>query len=291
MIESRRIWRRLRLHGGADGRPGAYDESHVKANTASNSAQPAGRVPATGRAGSQPSALNLLDVDPELAADLEPDRRAAARVDLRAYVMALPRGRWTQPRWPTNLTLGAGLLLIDGMLLRRVSVGGRAGAELLGAGDVVRPWQHEGTFASMARTSEWMVLERTHVALLDVDVVTRLGPYPEITGRLFGRVLQRSRRFAVNIAIVHQPKVETRVHMLMWHLADRWGRVQPAGVLLPLRLTHAMLADLVAARRPTVSAALSALEREGLLEKCQDGWLLHGSPPGDMLEAAAAQSA
>ena len=30
--------------------------------------------------------------------------------------------------------------------------------------------------------------------------------------------------------------------MLLWYLAERWGRVTPDGVIVPLRLTHETLA-------------------------------------------------
>jgi Crp-like helix-turn-helix domain len=59
------------------------------------------------------------------------------------------------------------------------------------------------------------------------------------------------------------------------HLADRWGRVTPGGTLLPLALTHDLLAHLIAARRPTVTLAVSALESDGCIERMDDGtWLL-----------------
>jgi CRP-like cAMP-binding protein len=50
-----------------------------------------------------------------------------------------------------------------------------------------------------------------------------------------------------------------------------------------MRLTHALLADLVAARRPTVTSALSELSRRGLVRYLEDGWLLIGEPPGELL--------
>jgi CRP-like cAMP-binding protein len=73
-----------------------------------------------------------------------------------------------------------------------------------------------------------------------------------------------------------------RLHMLLWYLAGRWGRVRGDGVAVPIRLTHAVLADLVAARRPTVTTALSDLARQGLVRAVDDGWLLAGEPPGDL---------
>src|SRR6201999_2118055 len=97
---------------------------------------------------------------------------------------------------------------------------------------------------------------------LDERFVRQLARFPQVAGRLFGRSVLRSRQLAGNMAIVHQARVDVRLHMLLWHLAGRWGRVRSDGVLVPLRLTHAILADLVAARRPTVTSALTELGRE-----------------------------
>jgi hypothetical protein len=48
---------------------------------------------------------------------------------------------------------------------------------------------------------------------------------------------------------------------------------------MPLRLTHTVLADLVAARRPTVTSALSDLSKRGLVRAMDEGWLLLGDAP------------
>jgi hypothetical protein len=55
-------------------------------------------------------------------------------------------------------------------------------------------------------------------------------------------------------------------------------------VLLPFRLTHTVLADLVAARRPTVTSALSDLSRRGIVRSVDEGFLLAGEPPGEIEE-------
>ena len=44
------------------------------------------------------------------------------------------------------------------------------------------------------------------------------------------------------------------------------------------------LAGIVGARRPTVSTALGALRTRGLVERTEDGWLLHGDPPTELHE-------
>jgi len=64
--------------------------------------------------------------------------------------------------------------------------------------------------------------------------------------------------------------------VLLWALAERWGRVSPEGVRVPVSLPHRTLATLVGARRPSVTTALTALAREGLVERTPEGWLLHG---------------
>jgi hypothetical protein len=74
--------------------------------------------------------------------------------------------------------------------------------------------------------------------------------------------------------------VDRRLKALFWHLAERWGRVSGDGVIVPLALTHRILGQLVGARRPTVSTALSELAERGELVRRPDGsWLLRGDPP------------
>jgi CRP-like cAMP-binding protein len=84
------------------------------------------------------------------------------------------------------------------------------------------------------------------------------------------------------MAIVHQARVDVRLHMLLWHLAGRWGKVRSEGTVLRMRLTHSVLADLVAARRPTVTSAISELVRAGLVRSSGDEWVLIGEPPAEL---------
>ena len=50
---------------------------------------------------------------------------------------------------------GLGLLVLDGLLIRRIELAGRFAAELLGPGDLLRPWQEDDEVASVSRTSGW----------------------------------------------------------------------------------------------------------------------------------------
>ena len=220
----------------------------------------------------------VLREDPELAEAIEPNRRAQAIEALVAREVRIPVGAWGGRSIP--ITDGIGLLVLEGVMLHRVGIDDRFGAELVGEGDVLRSLQGETDASTLPLTVEWLILERARVAVLDGRFARQLTRFPQVAGRLFGRSVLRSRQLAVNMAIVHQARVDVRLHLLFWHLAGRWGRVRSDGVVVPLRLTHAVLADLVAARRPTVTSALSDLSRRGLVRAVGDGWLLSGPPPG-----------
>ena len=240
-------------------------------------------LPSSWSATALPAWCHVLRDDPELAQAIPPTRWQRAIDECIARRMRIPRGGWSSERTDV-IADGIGLLVLEGLLIRRVGVDGRFGAELLGEGDILRPWQGPDIPPRLTRSTGWWVLQPTQVAVLDAVAAQRLARHPELFGRLVGRALERSRNLAVNMAIVHHPRVDTRLHMLLWHLADRWGRVRGDGTVVPLRLTHYVLADLVAARRPTVSAGLGELAERGLVRALDDGWLLSGEPPGELLE-------
>jgi CRP-like cAMP-binding protein len=236
------------------------------------------------------SVCHILREDPELADAVPGPARARAVEDCVARVEHVSSGHWSLDG-SAAIGDGIGLLVLDGLLLRRVGIDGRYGAELLGEGDLLRPWQGEDIPAALARTTGWRVLEPARLAVLDEGAARRLAVYPELTGRLVGRAIDRSRHLAVNMAIIHQARVNVRLHMMLWHLADRWGRVRSEGVVLPLALTHSVLSELVAARRPTVTTALAELYRQELVRDLPRGWLLLGEPPGELLVAQEAGAA
>lgn len=232
------------------------------------------------------TASHVLREDPELAEAIPPPQRARAVEEIVVPTRSVARGRW-DPESEAGDWVGRGgigLLVLEGLLLRRVGVEDRYGAELLGQGDILRPWQGDEAEGTLARTTGWRVLEHTRMAVLNQAAAFAMAAYPQLTGRLVARTLERARSLAINMAIIHQARVNVRLLMLLWHLADRWGRVRSEGVLLPLHLTHSVLADLVAARRPTVTSSLSELARQELVVPRDRGWLLSGDPPGELLE-------
>src|SRR5918998_361959 len=61
---------------------------------------------------------------------------------------------------------------------------------------------------------------------------------------------------AVALAISHHQRVDDRLMLTLWHLAERWGRVRREGIVVPLPLSHQRLADLVGAQRQSVTTAM-----------------------------------
>src|SRR5215208_2912941 len=83
--------------------------------------------------------LPLLDVDPDLGALVPEERLEAARRELDVEVHRLPQGPWSAGGDDAN-PYHVGLLLLDGVIAREVVVSDTVSTELLGPGDVVRPW-------------------------------------------------------------------------------------------------------------------------------------------------------
>ena len=165
--------------------------------------------------------------------------------------------------------------------MRRVGLGGRYGCEVLGPGDLLRPWEPD-TWVTIPFETRWRVMTAARLAMLDLRFAHRAGPYPEVAGALLERVMQRSRSLAISMAIARNPRVQRRLLMLLWHLADRWGRVRPDGVCVPLPLTHELLGDMVVAQRPSITLGLKGLQATGELRRDGKDWVLLGTPPAEL---------
>jgi CRP/FNR family transcriptional regulator, cyclic AMP receptor protein len=230
------------------------------------------------------SRSHVLLEDTDLYESLPSATRDRAVEDCVAEIVSLPQGSWPgADRDPRLCEVGFGLLLLDGLVLCRRGIDGRFGAELLGAGDLLRPCQETDAPALTLSTTR-RVLTPTRLAVLDLSFARSVARYPELGEELLARAISRSRNLSVLMAIAHQPRIEVRLRALFWHLAGRWGRIRADGVLVPLRLTHSVLADLVGARRPTVSSALAELARKRLLSSTERGWLLEGPPPPELCQ-------
>jgi hypothetical protein len=224
--------------------------------------------------------ISLLDADPDFADGLQGPELDAARAAARTRVQRLSPGAWDAAAAMEPEAHHRGFLIFEGLLAREVEVLGRRCCELIGPGDVIRPWQWDPDGSHVQAEIGWQVLEPSKLAVLDHALVQRLGPYPQLGVELFSRGIRRAHALAVALAISHHQRVDDRLRLTLWHLAERWGRVTPEGVVVPLPLSHQRLADLVGAHRPSVTTAMGDLAREGALSRREDGdWVLHGAPP------------
>jgi len=240
--------------------------------------------------------VRVLEEDPGLASSLDDAERAVASQHLVAAELRVARGPWTEAHALGQNRGDLGFLILDGLLVRETVIGRHTTAELLGAGDVLRPWDHHGEDvpeAPIETRHAWKVLQPARMAVLDARFAALCSRMPPITAELLSRTLRRSRLLSLLLGLSAMPRLDARLLALLWHLADRWGTVGPDGTLVPLRLTHATLAQLVGAQRPSVTSALSSLEARGLLSKLPHGggWLLFGDPPGDPEQAPAQHDA
>jgi CRP/FNR family cyclic AMP-dependent transcriptional regulator len=239
--------------------------------------------------------VRVLEEDPGLGASLDDAERAVATQHLVAAELRVARGLWepTHPLGHSRADLG--YLVLDGLLVRETTLGRHTTAELLGAGDLVRPWDQSESApdAPIETHAAWRVLQPARLAILDARFAALCSRLPPITAELLARTLRRSRLLGLLLALSAMPRLDARLLALLWHLADRWGTVGPNGTHVPLRLTHATLAQLVGAQRPSVTSALRSLEERGLLSRVPHGggFLLLGGPPGDPEQALAAAEA
>jgi hypothetical protein len=154
-------------------------------------------------------------------------------------------------------------------------VGDAPACELFAAGDLVRPWDADGEYDPLSIAVAWRVFEPTRLAVLDDRFAARVSPWPSIGAQLLGRVARRARYLSLANAVTHMPRVQDRLLLSFWLLAERWGKVGHDGVRISLPLTHEVLAMLIGARRPSVTVATRQLGDAGLLKRpTRDQWLL-----------------
>jgi CRP/FNR family cyclic AMP-dependent transcriptional regulator len=230
--------------------------------------------------------IPLIEHDPELFAGLDNAGLHDAR-DAIVPAWQIEEGVWTPPALDPSRT-PFGLLLLDGFLAHEITLADASSMELLGPGDVLRPWVGPAAANSEVEVA-WEALETTVVAALDGRFGSVALRHPVIIATLMDRYAARSASAVLHLAVCHIVGLDKRLEAMFWHLAEQWGRVSREGVILPLRLSHEFLAKLVGVRRPSATSAISRLRHDGIVERRPDGsWLLHGRPPAELTEVREA---
>jgi CRP-like cAMP-binding protein len=218
----------------------------------------------------------LLDADDDLAQEFDVRMRLAVRQVATARVLDADVGACDLSHWLDAVDCGPGLLVLDGLVAIDVRVGNRTATELVGTGDLLQPACPLDENL-LERSDAFRALSPTRFALLDREFAERVRPWPQITGALLRRAGRRIADLDVLRAITSQPRLEVRLVLLLWHLAARWGRVEPAGIRVSLPLTHRMLGQLIGAERPSISHALGRLAHAGMVTGTAGDWHLHGT--------------
>lgn len=130
--------------------------------------------------------VRLLEADPELGADMSAARFERARTSIVVSVLRLSPGPWL-PSVVAAEPGHLGMLVLQGALTRDVELAGRAGTEVLGPGDLVRPWHHVGLEAPVPSRVRWRVLTPALLATIDRQIVTVGAAFPEVLAVLVAR--------------------------------------------------------------------------------------------------------
>lgn len=230
----------------------------------------------------------LLDEDSDLADAFDLRTRLVVRQVATARVLEIPVGTdWISERSGVG-SRALGVLVLDGLFAVDVRVGGRTATELQGPGDLLQP-PRPGIDQLVERELARHTLVPSRVAVLDAEFLDRVRPWPDVVITLLRRAEKRSIDLNLQRAVCCHPSLELRLALLLWHLAERWGRIEPGGVRIELPLTHALLGRLVAAERPSVSRSLGRLAEHGLVSGGAGDWHLAGSAE-DCLNALGSRS-
>jgi CRP/FNR family cyclic AMP-dependent transcriptional regulator len=233
----------------------------------------------------------VIREDPDLAQDLDAADLAIAERRSSARLLTLATGTWSPVEGPAEAAGVLGLLVLEGFIVSQTTLAGRRSAEVLGPSDVIRPFEEQADpFPAIPWEVSWHVLQGARLALLDERFQqTIAAAHPQVICRLAGRLSRRCQEHALTLAIVQVPQLIARLRFTLWRLASRFGYVERDGVVLPLRLSHELLAELVAAQRPSVTHALKELEATGfVVRRPTRHWWLAGRAPETLAELAHA---
>jgi hypothetical protein len=102
--------------------------------------------------------------------------------------------------------------------------------------------------------------------------------WPSLLAAVQRRLEAQREHLAIQGLIMHFSGADDRLLLMLWHLTERWGIVTREGIVLPLPLTHELVGQLIRARRPTTTLALSSLVSAGLVRRLENGsWLLNSA--------------
>jgi CRP-like cAMP-binding protein len=216
-------------------------------------------------------AASLLDLDPDLGSSIDREEWEQARQASRANVVRVGRGRWALPDSCADRDDIIGLIVIDGVFTRELALNEHVALELLCRGDVLLLPPTVSDDLGMSSGITLTALSKGRLVVLSDKFIRAAACWPSLLTNLHRRIEAQRQRLTMQGLAAHLPRAEDRLLLTLWLLANSCGRVTPEGTILPLALTHEVLARLTAARRPTITLALHALETSDCIRRRPDG--------------------
>ena len=222
--------------------------------------------------------VRLLQADPDLGAELSADDREQVARQLVLPTLTLEPGPWDVEHLDRVQGVEGdayGLLLLTGMIAIRVAIAGRTCTRLILPQELLLL---DGTEEDTLPTRwSWSAVEPATLAVLDRRLLLAGSRWPGLMAAIIKRSALQVRQGLLQQSISQLPRVEDRLLALMWSIADRRGIVRGEQIWIPLPVTHEILAQLIGARRPTVSLGLKKLADDGQVVLDGEGWLIQRS--------------
>jgi CRP-like cAMP-binding protein len=201
------------------------------------------------------------------------DEWDAARHACRGPIVRVAPGRWNLPDAPGRAERVFVLVILEGVLSREIALRDRHLLELLGRGDILQLPIFDGR-PRLSGPTRFTAATGVVMIALGESFIRAAAHWPSLLISIGRRLEAQREHLAVQGLVVHLPLAEHRLLLILWHLADRWGRVTPDGTVVSLPLTHDLLGHLAAARRSTTTLAMQTLEGEGFVRRREDGLLV-----------------
>lgn len=224
-------------------------------------------------------AVRFFEIEPDLLCRIGATDADALRRQAVVPVMRVPRGKWRSPR-SDSPSPGGLYFILEGFVVLMVLSSGKRGAEIFGSGDIINPTPEGGSYAPLTFDSTWLALTPTRVAVLDGEFLRCLARCPAVAQQILSNMSRRCEKIALDRSVAQVRGLANRIVLRLWEVAERWGTVTADGTVLPLRLSHETLSELLGASRPSVTDAIHDLMRDGKLDRRMDGrWILLREQP------------
>src|SRR5829696_1034307 len=142
----------------------------------------------------------VLDHDAGLRSILPEPDRSRCRQHAVAAVLDLPAGEW-DPTAEGGPSAELGFLVLEGLLIRDVTVADARCGELVGPGTLLRPCDDHSSDAPMRHEIGWRVVEPTRLAVLDRRFLRVAAHWPSLMTTLVARANERAHNLGVMVSI------------------------------------------------------------------------------------------